>query len=75
MNTETTILIAIALALLIVGIIFGAAQGGLQIGGEGVDNISENTEPDNSGDYSFTSGTFEKFDDRYEVQKTEEAFL
>lgn len=62
MNTETTILIAIALALLIVGIIFGAAQGGLQIGSEGVDNISDNTEPDNNGDYSFTSENPEKFE-------------
>lgn len=71
MNTETTILIAVALALLIVGIIFGAAQGGLQIGSQGVENISDNTEPDDNGDYSFSSGDSELFGKMAEVDSGE----
>lgn len=74
MNTETTILIAIALALLIVGIIFGAAQGGLQIGSDGVDNISDNTEPDDNGDYSFSSVSPE-FEKEAVLDESEEALI
>jgi hypothetical protein len=71
MNTETTILIAIALALLIVGIIFGAAQGGLQIGSDGVDNISDNTERDDDGDFSFTSGDLEGLEEKHFIESGE----
>lgn len=54
MNTETTVLAAIVLAVLIIAAVFTAVEGSVMKGGKGVKNLSGNTNGKN-GHYNFTS--------------------
>ncbi|MFB6180580.1 MAG: hypothetical protein ABEJ93_01755 [Candidatus Nanohalobium sp.] len=58
MNVTMEIIAAIVLALLIVGSVFLAVQGGLSEGGVGVNNLTERAKDD--GEPDFTSSTPEQ---------------
>lgn len=72
MNTETTVLAAIVLAIIIIAAVFAAVQGSVLRGGDAVDNISGGTEKDDDGDYSFTSLSEHKENKPSEPIKKEE---
>lgn len=55
MNTETTILAAIVLAIIIVAAVFAAVQGSIGKAGEGVGNITDRTDKGSDGKYDFTA--------------------
>lgn len=55
MNTSTTILAALVLAVLIIAAVFAAVQGTISVGDTGVGNLSDRADKGDDGEYDFTS--------------------
>jgi len=58
MNHETAVAMAVVLAVIIITVLYGLISGGLGIGEQGVGNVTERAEDDNTGqNLDFTSSS------------------
>ena len=58
MNHETAVAMAVVLAVIIITVLYGLISGGLGVGEQGVGNVTERAEDDDTGqDLDFTSSS------------------
>jgi len=58
MNHETAVAMAVVLAVIIITVLYGLISGGLDIGEQGVGNVTERAEDDDTGqNLDFTSSS------------------